>query len=59
MVDEEKGDTDGKSFNLGEAQLPVYPEWTFEVSPIQTYFNRLQLPVDRTVEMPTPPPDPC
>jgi hypothetical protein len=59
IVDEEKGNSEGKSFSPTEEHLPAYAEWTFHALAIQLFTPAYQLPLDRAVEMPTPPPDHC
>lgn len=59
IVDEEKGNSEGKSFSPTEEHLPAYAEWTFHELAIQLFTPAYQLPLDRAVEMPTPPPDHC
>ncbi|MFM7671002.1 MAG: hypothetical protein ACKO6Q_00195 [Bacteroidota bacterium] len=59
LVDEEKGDSQGKSFSATEEHLPSYTTWV--VQKLTTRIDRpsYELPVDRGLEMPTPPPDHC
>ena len=59
IVDEEKGNSEGKSFSPTEEHLPAYAEWTFHELAIQLFTPAYQLPLDRAVEMPAPPPDHC
>jgi len=59
IVDEEKGNAEGKSFSPTEEHLPAYAEWTFHALATQLFTPAYQLPLDRAVEMPTPPPDHC
>lgn len=59
IVDEEQGNSAGKSFSPTEEHLPVYPDWTFQQLEVQIYTPAFELPVDRAQEMPSPPPDHC
>ena len=59
IVDEEKGNSQGKMFSPTEEHLPTYPEWNFQVLAAQTYNPAYELPVDRALDMRTPPPDHC
>ena len=59
IVDEEKGDSEGKIFSPTEEHLPAYAEWTFQDLALQIYAPSYQLPLDRALEMRTPPPDHC
>lgn len=59
MVDEEKGDSEGKIFSPTEEHLPAYAEWNFLEPSIQTYTPAFELPLDRATENRTPPPDHC
>ena len=59
MVDEEKGDSQGKIFSPTEEHLPAYSEWTFQELASQNYTPDYEFPVDRALEMRTPPPDHC
>ena len=59
LVDEEKGDSQGKSFSPTEEHLPAYSDWTDQEIVIRTYTPSYELPVDRALEMRTPPPDHC
>lgn len=59
MVDEEKGDSEGKIFSPTEEHLPVYAEWNFLELSIPIYTSSYELPVDRATENRTPPPDHC
>ena len=59
IVDEEKGNAEGKIFSPTEEHLPACSEWTLQELASQIYTPAYELPVDRALEMRTPPPDHC
>jgi len=59
IVDEEKGNSEGKSFSPTEEHLPAYPEYAFLELSTKIYTPAYELPLDRALEMQTPPPDHC
>lgn len=59
MVDEEKGDSQGKNFSPTEEHLPAHSLWITQELATRTYIPSYELPVDRALEMRTPPPDHC
>ena len=59
IMDEEKGSAEGKLFNPTEEHLPTYHDWQFTESVILKPGTISQLPVDRALELQTPPPDFC
>jgi hypothetical protein len=59
IVDEEKGNTDGKIFSPTEEHLPSYNYLFFIGSLSENPADQNQFPVDRALELQTPPPDVC
>jgi hypothetical protein len=59
IIDEEKGSTEGKIFSPTEEHLPAYHEWDFAQGLSMDRILISQLPVDRALELQTPPPDVC
>ena len=59
IIDEEKGSTGGKMFNPTEEHLPSYHDWEFAESLTVIPATINSLPVDRALELQTPPPDVC
>lgn len=59
IVDEEKGDSAGKIFSPTEEHLPTYHLWNFLQDRSHNPITHNQIPVDRAVELQTPPPDVC
>ena len=59
IVDEEKGSTSGKMFNPTEEHLPSYHDWEVAESLTTIPATINSLPVDRALELQTPPPDVC
>ena len=59
IIDEEKGSPGGKIFNPTEEHLPTYHEWEFAETLLLDQASISQFPVDRALELQTPPPDFC
>ena len=59
IMDEEKGGSAGKVFSPTEEHLPTYHHWDFAEGLILELGSVSQLPVDRALELQTPPPDFC
>lgn len=59
IVDEEKGSSNGKVFSPTEEHLPAYHVLNFLQSLSDDPIAMSQIPVDRALELQTPPPDIC
>lgn len=59
IMDEEKGNASGKLFNPTEEHLPSYHQWEFAETLLVDLASISQVPVDRALELQTPPPDFC
>jgi hypothetical protein len=59
LIDEEKSNTGGKMFNPTEEHLPSYHNWDFAEALTIIPATISQLPVDRALDLQTPPPDFC
>ena len=59
IVDEEKGNTSGKIFSPTEEHLPSYQFLCFVQTFSENPADQNQFPVDRALELQTPPPDAC
>lgn len=59
IIDEEKGKTVGKVFSPTEEHLPAFQDLHFVEMFLTDLATISQIPVDRALELQTPPPDFC